>query len=418
MPPAAGSRDQRLPVRLFNAASRLVERVAGSRAGFTASLDDMHAAAAKAACSDDFGDASYLDGLRVLADAYDREASLTPFGRMMVSQQLLGILTNRLVAERAWKQQPQMLTNEIRRPIFVIGLPRTGTTALHHLLGQDERNQALEYWLAEAPQPRPPRDTWAATPAFKRSLKNLKTMYWLDPDLKAIHLMTADGPEECRHLMQQSFTDDTFDCNASIQSYTAWYGAQDMTATYERHRDLLKLIGSTSPERRWLLKYPVHMANLDTLFAVYPDACIVQTHRDPGRVLPSVCSLIAGWRGIYENDVDRVAIGRWQLELWARRLEHFMEARARYDPAQFIDLDFREIVDSPVGAVERIYDHFDIEMTEQARGVLAGHADANPRGKHGEHRYRAADFELTDETMGDRFAAYIDHHHVVREHTV
>jgi len=412
------SKDQRLPVRLFNGCSRLLGRLGRHRPSFTDSIEPMHEAARKAVGYDDFGDPAYMDGLRVLADAYDRESRLSPFGRMMVDQQLRGILENRLIAEKAWHEQPSILEQEIRRPIFVMGLPRTGTTALHHLLGADPGNQVLEYWLAAAPRPRPPRATWETNPLYKKSLRELKTMYWLDPDLKAIHLMTADGPEECRHLLQQTFTDDTFDCNANIPSYSAWYGAADMRPTYRRHRDLLKLIGSTAPGKRWLLKYPVHMGNLRTVFEIYPDACIVQTHRDPARVLPSICSLVAGWRGIYEDGVDRRAIARWQLELWASRLEDALAIRRERDPHQFYDLQFHEIVSDPVGAVRRMYEHFDVPLTDEGLAGLSRHADANPRGKHGEHRYRAADFELTDALMHDRFAAYLDHFAIRREASV
>lgn len=402
-------------MRVFNAVSRGMERLGRRKAGLAAGQDAMHAAAAKAVGYDDFGDPSYLDGLRVLAQAYDRESRLTPFGRMMVDQQLVGILKNRLVAEKAWKENPDILERKIDRPIFIFGLPRTGTTALHHLLGQDPGIQVLEYWLAAAPCPRPPREQWSGHPRFKDALRDLKTMYYLDPALRAIHLMTADGPEECRHLFQQSFTDDTFDCNSTLPSYSQWYAAQDMTSTYERHRDLLKLIGSPTPDKRWVLKYPVHMRNLRTLFKVYPDACIVQTHRDPSKVMPSVCSLVAGWRAIYEYDPDRHAIADWQLDLWSRSLLDSMEVRREYDSSRFFDLHFREVVEDPVGAVKRIYAYFDLDLGEEAERRLRSHQQNNPRGKHGEHIYTARDFGLSRESINARFAPYLEHFEVESE---
>jgi hypothetical protein len=411
----ATTKAQRLPVRVFNQVQRLLARLGRRQEGFVAAAEAMREAARKAAGWDDFGDPAFERALAVLLEAYDREARLTPFGRMMVDAQLLGILKNRLAAERAWRERPDILAQEIRRPIFILGLPRTGTTALHHLLGADPQNQVLEYWIAAAPGPRPPRAAWAADPRYKRAVRELKTMYFLDPALKAIHLMTADGPEECRHLLGQSFTDDTFDCNATIPSYSAWYGACDMTPTYTRHRDLLKLIGATDPGRRWLLKYPVHMRNLRTVLATYPDACFVQTHRDPGKVIPSICSLVAGWRAIYEDDVDRRAIADWQLELWARSLEHGMEVRREHDHGRFLDVDFRAVVADPVGVARRIYAHFDLPMTDDGAARLERFAAANPQGKHGEHRYTAADFGLTDTRMADRFAAYREHFGVARE---
>jgi hypothetical protein len=409
---------RRLPLELFNGAHRVLERLGRRpKPGLVESEEALHEAARAATGGEYFGDPAYLEGLRVLLRAYDREARLTPFGRLMVDQQLVGILKNRLVAQRAWMERPEILQHEIRRPIFVLGLPRTGTTALHHLLGQDPGIQVLEYWLAAAPSPRPPRAAWEADPRFKQAVRDLKTMYFLDPSLKTMHIMTADGPEECRHLMMQSFTDDTFDCNSTIPSYSAWYAAHDMVDAYARHRDLLKLIGSPEPERRWVLKYPVHMRNLRTVFEIYPDACIVQTHRDPAKVIPSLCSLVAGWRAIYEDDPDRRAIAAWQLELWAAGMEHAMEVRRHRNPSQFFDLHFREVLGDPVGAVRRMYAHFGLELTEDAeRNMRRWHAE-NPQGKHGEHRYAAADFGLTDGAIADRYAAYIERFQVEREGT-
>ncbi|MFQ5666404.1 MAG: sulfotransferase [Candidatus Binatia bacterium] len=387
----------------------------GSNRGFVESADGLHDAARKAVSCDDFGDPAYLEGFRVLTEAYDRESRLTPAGRAMVETQLLGILENRLATQKAWTENPAILRNEIRQPIFVLGLARTGTTALHHLLSQDPNLQVLEYWLAAAPSPRPPRTQWEADPRYQRAVQELDWTYKRDPSLRAMHLMTADGPDECRHLFQQNLTDDTFDCNATIPSYSDWYGRQDMLATYGRHRDLLKLIGSTSPERRWLLKYPVHMGNLHALFATYPDACIVQTHRDPCRVIPSICSLVTGWRGLYEEGVDRAAVARWLIELWATRLERGLAVRRGRDSRSFFDLHFREILADPVGTVKRIYDHFGIEMTHAATARFQAWVGENPRGKYGAHRYRAEDFGLAEDMIADRFGTYMKHFQIERE---
>jgi hypothetical protein len=388
---------------------------ARARPQFVSSIDAMHDAARRATGCDEFGDPAYRAGLHALCEAYDRESKLTATGIALVEQQLLGILKNRLISQRFWTQQPPILAGEIRRPIFILGLPRTGTTALHHLLGQDPGIQVLEYWLAAAPRPRPPRETWEAEPEFARAAAEIAWMYQTDPHLKAIHLMTADGPEECRHLLQQSFTDDTFDCNATIPSYSAWYARHDMRDTYRRHRDLLKLIGSPTPARRWVCKYPVHMGNLPALLEVYPDACIVQCHRDPAKVMPSICSLVAGWRALYEGDIDRRAIADWLVELWSSRLVRCLAIRRERGPAQFLDLNFRDVWADPVAAVRRVYVHFGLALTDEAERRMRRWLENNPREKHGEHRYRAEDFGLSTRGMHDSFAAYMEHFGVERE---
>ena len=400
---------ERLPVRLFNGLHGVLGALGKQPRGFRESRERFHDQARKAVGFDDFGDPAYLGALDVLAEAYDREAHLTPFGRMMVVAQFGTLLRNRLTTEKALRADPRIEASAISRPVFVLGLPRTGTTALHHLLGQDPNTQVLEYWLAASPGPRPPRDTWERDPRFKLSVRELATTYWLDPSLKAIHLMTADGPEECRHLLSQGFTDDTFDCNATIPSYTAWYESCDMRPSYRQHKRVLQLIGSTSPEKRWVLKYPVHMRNLRTVLETYPDACFVQCHRDPSEVLASLCSLIAGWRAIYEGEVDRAALARSQMELWAAGMDHGLEVRREQPAERFFDLDFREVLSDPVAAVRRIYSHFDLPLSGEAERRFNAWRDANPRGKHGEHHYDLADFGITAAAIRDRFAAYLEH---------
>jgi Sulfotransferase family len=407
----------RLPVRLFNGVAGLVSR-GRSRASFVELAAALHEKVAAEVGCDDFGDPYYREALDVLTRAYDAEASFTPFARMGVEAQFASILRNRLTAQKHLRAHPEILEQPIEKPLFILGLPRTGTTALHFLVARDPDVQALEYWIGSSPRPRPPRESWAREKAFKNSLRELKTMYWLDPGLKAIHLMTADGPDECRHLLCQTFSDDGFDCNATVPSYAAWYDRQDMLAPYREHKRLLQLIGSTSPDKRWVLKYPAHIRNLRTIFEVYPDARVVQCHRDPSKVLPSICSLVAGWRALGEGDVDRNAVGRRMLDLWGTSLDKGIQARAEiqreFGDDRFFDLDFRDVLSDPVSAMRRVYDAFGHEMSEQAELRLRSWHDANPRGKHGAHAYAAEDYGLTATAIQDRFAGYIDHFSIPR----
>jgi hypothetical protein len=400
-------------VRLYNGVRRAVDRLRGAEPRLHE--EALLEAARRATGLDDFGEGPWREAFRVLLAAYDEESRLNPFGRTMVEQELGAVLRNRLAFERAFRDDPALREIAIVRPIFVLGLPRTGTTALHFLLGQDPDRQVLEYWLAAAPGPRPPRERWETDPRFRAAARGLGITYWLDPGLRAIHDLTAEGPDECRHLFLQSFLDHTFDANATIPSYTKYFEAQDMRPAYERHRDLLRWIGSSSPGRQWVLKYPAHMRNLATLLDVYPDACIVQTHRDPAKVLPSVCSLVAGWRGIYEDWIDPAAIGRWQLDLYAGWLESAARVRARCDPARFFDLHFRELVSDPLGAIGRLYDHFGLRLTGEAERRMAAWHATNPQGRHGGHRYRAEDYGLSTDAIRERFGDYVERFGVERE---
>ncbi len=383
--------------------------------GLAAAEPELLDAARAATGLEDFGEGAWREHFRTLLRAYDEESCLAPAGVEMVRGELIGALSARLGCEAAWRRDPSMLRRPIERPLFILGLPRSGTTSLHWLLAQDPANQLLEYWLAAAPRPRPPRPTWEAEPAYQAAVSVLEWIYETDPSLKAIHWMEADGPEECRHLFVQSFLDHTFDSNATIPSYTRYFEAQDMRPAYERHRDVLQLVGSTSPERRWVLKYPAHMRELEALLAVYPDACIVQTHRDPASVLPSVCSLVTSWRSLYEGSADARAIGAWQLELYAGMIERAMAVREANDPKHFFDLPFRELVTDPVAAVQRIYTHFGFEWTVAAERRMRAWQEGNPQHKHGGHPYTLAEFGLREEEITERFHRYAECFGVPRE---
>lgn len=379
--------------------------------GFAESEDALHEEAARIVGDDDFGDPSYLEGLRVLLDAYDAEARFNDYGRAAARQTVRDVLVQRLRCERQWREHPEVLRGEIRRPLVICGLVRTGSTALHYLMGQDPDLQVLQYWLAGNPQPRPPRGEWATHPDFARARAEIDAMYAADPSLKAIHFMMPDGPEECRHLLMQEFTDDSFEANGHVPSYSAWYQQADMLRTYERHRDLLRLIGSTDGQHTWLLKYPVHMRFLRTFLEVYPDACVVQTHRDPLAVMPSYVSLIAGFRALHEERIDRPDIARRQLELWAAGADDAIDLRRKRDSAQFYDLHFADFMADPIGAVRRIYAHFGRTLSDAGEQALAAWQAANPQHKHGRHEYPTApeDVGLTREQILDRFAEYMEY---------
>jgi hypothetical protein len=402
-------KDQRLPLRLFNGAMRTKERLGRPRPRLLDSREPLVAAAAWAAgVAPDLGLDDYSEALGVLLRSYDEESRLNPFGHWMVRQQLTALLRGRLEVEHARRLRPELFEAPVERPLFVLGLPRTGTTALHALLAQDPASQVLEYWLAASPRPRPPRAEWAKDPRFREAAQGLSLTYWLDPGLKAIHLLTADGPEECRLLLQHTFTDDSFECNSTLPSYSRWYATCDMRPAYRRHRDLLRLVGSNDPGRRWVLKYPAHLRHLRALLDVYPDACIVQTHRDPARVLPSLCSLIAGWRGIYEDNPDRRTIAHWVVDLWARTMEDAILVRRELGEERFVDVHFRETTSDAAAAVGRVYRHFGIDFPASTETALRAWQREHPRHQHGEHRYSAADFGLDAGSLRERFSAYIE----------
>jgi len=175
-------------------------------------VEDLHASATRLTGLAEFGPDDYRDGLAVLLDSYARDAGLTPLGRKLKRVFLRGALVARLLSEAAWQAHPEYAETSLERPIFVTGLPRTGTTALHRLLTADPAHQGLEMWLTEAPQPRPPRDTWAANPVFRHIQAGYEQHHIDHPEFMGVHYIAADQVEECWQLLRQSMRSISYEC--------------------------------------------------------------------------------------------------------------------------------------------------------------------------------------------------------------
>ncbi len=382
-------------------------------------VDDLHASATRLTGLADFGADDYLDGLAMLLESYAADEDLTPLGAKMSRVFLRGALVARVLSESAWRRYPDHAAVGIDQPVFVTGLPRTGTTALHRLLTADPAHQGLELWLTQAPQPRPPRECWAADPVFAQLQAAYEQHHVEHPEFMDVHYIAADQVEECWQLLRQSMRSISFECLAHLPAYSSWLAGQDWTAAYRRHRSNLQLIGLPDAGRRWVLKNPSHLFALDELLAVYPDALVIQTHRAPRAAIASACSLAAhateGWSRRFTGDV----IGRDQLELWARGLDHFMAARARHDQARFCDVWYDDFVADPIRTIESVYGHFGLALSRRATDAMralqagAGRAAAGgwARGTAGSavprHQYALADFGLTAAQVDERFAGYL-----------
>ena len=368
----------------------------------------LHAWASRVTGWSDFGPDDYTDGLGVLLESYERDADLTPLGAKVARSFLRGALVARLLSEAAWPSFPGQAEAGVARPIFVTGLPRTGTTALHRLLVADPAHQGLELWLTEAPQPRPPRSSWADDPVYQHIQAAYARHHVEHPEFVGVHYIAADQVEECWRLLRQSMRSISFECLAHLPTYSAWLREQDWTGAYLRHRRNLQLIGLNDGDRRWVLKNPSHLFALDALLAVYPDALVIQTHRAPRAAIASLCHLAAqasnGWSATFRGPV----IGRDQLSLWASGLERFTACRARHDPARFYDVAYDGFVADPVGTIEAAYGYFGLPLSGAAADAIRSLVRADPFGRGTATRgprYTLADFGLTGEEVDERFAA-------------
>ena len=366
---------------------------------------DLHASASRVTGLADFGPDDYTDGLEVLLESYARDAALTPLGAKVTRAMLRGALVARLLSEAGWQGHPGSAQVALERPIFVTGLPRTGTTALHRLLVADPAHQGLELWLAEAPRPRPPRSAWDGDPVFQHIQAACARHHVEHPEFMGVHYIAADQVEECWQLLRQSMRSVSFECLAHLPGYSAWLRDQDWAGAYRRHRRNLQLIGLNDAGRRWVLKNPSHLFALDAVLEVYPDALVIQTHRDPRTAIASVCSLAAqaceGWSETFRGSV----IGRDQLALWASGLERFTAERARHDPARFYDVGYEEFTADPFGTVAAAYGYFGLPLSGAAADAMRSLIVADAARRSPGHRYALGDFGLTGAEVDERFAA-------------
>jgi hypothetical protein len=369
------------------------------------SYDDIVAAAVRTSGMTDFGGDGHEAGLRTLVDDLaSPEAGLTPRGNYFQRSEVKSALVGRLLTQAQLTQRPEHADVAIERPIFVLGLPRTGTTALHRLLHADPMAQGLQLWITQYPQPRPPRETWESDPVFAAMQQAFAAHHVESPEFMGIHYMDATSVEECWRLLRQTGKSNSYESLANVPRYTEWLRGQDWTDAYARHRQNLQLIGLHEPEKRWVLKNPSHMTALDALMSVYPDALVVYTHRDPVACIASSCSLSAETTVGHSETFVGGVIGRTQLGLWSRSFHAFHDARPAYDQSQFADVAFRDLVADPIGTTRGIYERFGLDWTPDVRLAVE---EVDRESRQGEarpsHRYRLEDYGLTESQVRAAF---------------
>ncbi|HMJ51860.1 MAG TPA: sulfotransferase [Polyangiaceae bacterium] len=395
-----------LPVRLLNGMGRLAFHVTGQLPRLDeASL--LEAARRRTGLSD-FGPERFREGLRVLLRSLEEDAALNAMGRIVARAQVVHALAvrQRLVDHR--RRHPGLAEIRIARPLFVLGLPRTGTTILYGIIAQDPAHRSPASWELADPLPPPDRATYDTDRRIARTEADFDQFRKLVPNIDSIHPMGAKLPQECVVIMAYDFHSLQYELCFNAVSYQAWYLAQDLRPTYSFHREVLQLLSSRAPAERWVLKSPQHLASLDALLAEYPDALIVQTHRDPVKVLPSVSSLHYALRAATTDALAPRALGEEQSRLWSQSLSRATAARERLPQhaAQFVDVQFQEILKDPLAVVRRIYRHFDLPLTDEAERRMKTFIAAHPRDKHGAHHYTAAMFGLDAKRIQQQFADY------------
>jgi hypothetical protein len=364
----------------------------------------------------DFGDASFREGLDVLADSLEREADLTTLGRIAIRAQLVRNLATRLRVLDWAKRQPEVREERIVRPWVILGLPRTGTTLLSFLLDLDPLNRSLLAWEADHPVPPPALATVAEDPRIAETAQRLAGSDRLMPWLAAMHPMGATLATECVTLFMLDFRSLQIETQARVPRYRAWLERAEMRSTFAIHRLVLQILQSRLPTERWALKTPQYLWCLPALHEAYPDARRVWTHRDPLPVVASVASLNHAFYRTWARRPDPVATGAY----WSG---HMAEAVARglaFDAAQrdrdwCHHLRYAQLMKDPIGAVEALYAHFGERVSDLHRRRMEAWMRDRPQSAFGRHRYDLADFGLRADALEGAYAAYRARFDVPRE---
>ena len=387
-------------------------------ATFRTALDELHGLVAGVAGSDDFGPDDYLPGLKVLLQSMDYDPRFSEAGRRAAWGQVVGALASRAHAYRSMRGNPGFDAQPVVSPVVITGVPRTGTTALHRLMAVDDRFQGLQSWLLDSPMPRPPVETWASYPQFQKSVAVIEARYAAAPQKRAAHHIAAEEVHECCLLLWQGFVSNLWSCGWSAATYDAWWQSQDEAPAYRHYQRCVQLIGSNTPDKRWLLKNPGHIEHLDLLFAVFPDARVIQTHRDPAKAVPSLVSLLMNLHRIMEegraDQRAEIMLAR-EVAKWANAVKKAEAVRARH-PGQVLDVVHADFHRDPMGVMDRIYAFIGMDIPADVRAGFARRIEEKPELARGAHRYRIEDYGMTEAEARAPFGDYLARHGLVEEH--
>jgi hypothetical protein len=353
----------------------------------------------------DFGDPAFREGLDLLL-ADIRALDLPPERVAASAGQIGQFLDARAGAVNGLKGNPQVLDQPIRQPLIIAGLVRSGTTALHHLLSLDPQFQGPEHWLTIAPMPRPPRDEWNVVPAYRTVADRMAAYVAAAPEMADDHMMSAEGIEESLFILASGFASNMWPSMWHVPRYDAWYRGRDDVSSYRWLADVQRLIGANDPGRRWLMKNPTDLFSMNEVLTVFPDAMIVQTHRDPVNAIPSIASLIFAARRVFSGGrADPCQVGLREQGFWAEALARAEAARTRA-PDQFFDVEFDAFVKDQLATVRAIYDRFGLVLAPHVETAMQAWLEAHPRRQGKGARYDPADFGLTGKGIANAFADY------------
>jgi hypothetical protein len=368
--------------------------------------EELIATAQRRTGLDDFGPWQFAKPLRMLLNACENEAGLGIFGRFAVRWDALRFLENLLLLRDAEKRATA--TPAIEQPIFVTGLPRSGTTFFYNLLMEDEANAAPRCWQTIYPDVA--GDTAREKCAIRSVDRQLRIFRHLAPDFDSMHPFTAAAPQECSEITAHVFASLRFDTTYHVPSYRAWLDVVGQRESYRFHRYFLEHLARRGQARqRWVLKCPEHVFALDAIREVYPDARFIFVHRDPMHVLASVARLTEVLRQPFARRIDRASIGRQVCDHWAEGATRILEAGSTIPADRIVHICYRDLVGDPVATVAHVYARLGLDCGDELKQRVAAYVEARPNGGYGQvqARYRLEDYGIDAARARRRFGDYV-----------
>jgi len=370
-------------------------------------ISDLLDSARAATGLDYFGDDLFHEGLERLVASGDGEARLNAAGRAMFDGQIVMLLMRRLEIEDWYRRQPEIDEEVIVAPLMVLGLPRTGSTALHCLLGEDPAVRVMRNWEAMFPCPPPEAATYETDPRIAQMEAQMKLRDEMTPRMKQMLPSTAISPTEDQLTMGYNFVSQIFQASFHIPGYAHWLHFEaDLEPTFRYVKRVLKLLQWRCPPKRWRLKNPTYSMFIGALDKVFPDARYCMTHRDVANVIPSVADLYYEMHKPNSDQVDKSWLGEINVEFGMLGMQRMIAYRDDGNEHRFFDIHFAPFQKDPYPTLERLYAFLGEEFTPEAHARMKAWRDSTPRDKHGRHEYNGADYGLDTAKLREQFRFY------------
>jgi hypothetical protein len=390
------------------------DAVGGAHHLVTLEPSELVATARDSTGLDDFGGDTWRPHFEVLVTALRDEARLTLAGRIVARTELLRSLRQRLFLAAAWKRDPSILDESIVEPVFVVGTGRSGTSILHELLAIDRTNRVPLTWELLHPG-----EAVQGHGASLRDTGHHVHAFWADlqPAYETMHHNDGDEPNECIFATMLEFVSDQWGGTYDVPTYSAHLIGTDHTEAYRYHHKVLQTLQRLRGGDRWVLKAPSHLGQLRTLFAVYPDARVVQIHRDPLKTVPSTISLMGTLKSMHSADVDVSGLAPLVSMGYGMMLDDTLDARASGElpDGQFVDVRYDELMTAPVDTLRRVYTELEVDWPRSMPDAITDHLAARPKGARGAHEYSLEEMGLDPVVERERFRRYQARHQVPDE---